>query len=72
LSRDIGELIPVFARRLPERYYTPRMVAFLLEDVYVEVHATKVVINHVRGKEHAEQVLEKVGTKLGEMMERDL
>ena len=46
------------------------MVAFPLEDVYVEVHATKVVINHVRGTEHAEQVLEKVGNKLREMMGR--
>jgi hypothetical protein len=60
----------MFARRLPDRYYTPRMVAFSLKDVYVEVHATKVVINHVRGKEHAEQVLEMVGKKLKALMGR--
>jgi hypothetical protein len=36
----------------------------------MEIHATKVVINHVGGKEHAEQVLEMVGNKLREMMGR--
>jgi hypothetical protein len=46
------------------------MVAFSLEDVYVEVHATKVVVNHVQGKEHAEQMLEKVDDKLREIMGR--
>ncbi len=62
LPGSIGDLIPRLAGCLPDSEYNreANVLAFWLEDVYVALYPDKVLLNRVKGREHAEQMIRKV------------
>lgn len=71
LSRNIGHLVPVLARSLPEHKYNAgaNMVSFWLDKVLVVIYPDKVLLNRIESREQAEEVMQRINRMLTELVQ---
>jgi len=71
LPRNIGHLVPVLARSLPEHKYNAEanMVSFWLDKVLVVIYPDKVLLNRIEGRKRAEEVMERINRMLTELVQ---